>query len=391
MLKILIALVVSSALDTAVFKVALSMILTVFMVHSRRTRGFSHDLVKIYFVIFTVGLAGSIYYIIISNISGNLLEAQLYRNRFHLIELLFASTLYAFLITKSKKYIFELLFVGMGVNIVVGVYQFALNPFDRITFMFFEPSAAAMYYIFMFSLIIYEYSKMVNYYKYASYLFLAQGLLVFSKAQYVALLFSIFQQLRKTNILLVLILFLSGIYAMVKLQPALVNSITNFSSVFYEHGLKGLNASYQIYNTWSGRISAFYVSLNLILQNPLGIGFGSFNTMYSDFMSASGLYNYIWSGEIEHNYYGNYYYTSKSILMEIFVSTGFVGIVSYAYLFFRVFSQRKKYKYIYYTFCSLSIIGVIVELAPIFAYTAIVFALFYIENLNSDKLVNDIM
>lgn len=384
--KAIIAYLLSSAQDVAVVKIIVSIVLIISIIQNQKTP-FSPGIYSVSVILLLIlGSTNSILYMTTGEIPMESYHTQLMRVRFHFIEFMFAVILYQYFRTKSKQYIIDVLFIGIGFNILAGIIQLYFNKSGRISMLFYEPSAAGMYYIFIVSAIYHSRSILTIFQKRMFYLFGMIGLFIFSKAQYIALIILAIQQTKGKTRAYSAILMILSIYVLSVLQPELFHSIMNFTNVFYSYGMKGLNAMNGIYNTWASRISAFYVSIQLILEHPLGIGFGSFNVMYADYMRNHGLSDYIWSGEIISNSYGEYFFTPKSILMEIFVSTGLIGIFIYMRIFLLLFSNRKTLQHLYYAFISLTLMGLIVELAPFFAYMGVLVAMF--EKEKKDYRIN---
>ncbi|MDD2781652.1 hypothetical protein [Sulfuricurvum sp.] len=294
------------------------------------------------------------------------------RIRFTFIEIFFSIALYIYLQNKPIEYILRLLLIGVILNAIAGTIQFILEPFARIQMLFPEPSAAGYYYLFIF-FIIYEKFRhgwpMIG-----SRYFMLIGLAIGSKAQYALLLaVGLLHYLSPRRLIIFLSILVTFTYlfrAEIMGIPAVKYNI-NVAEVYWEQGLSGLNSSNRIWNTYSTRLAAIEGSVRCISENPLGIGFGSYDDWFKTNMKNTGLIN----SEINDVLWGKKYATSKSNLLELFVATGIFGIALYIYIGRYFYRYRHEHGYIFKSFVMLTLASLFIELSPMFIYLTILWVL----------------
>jgi len=149
-----------------------------------------------FFIFFLViyGVLGSFFYINSNILTGIEIEWIYNRNVLKINDLLFSIAIYYYLINKTYQEIIDLMFFVAALNGIVAIAQFIFPDLSRslsgrMTLLSMEPSHAALHYISVFWLVIYNKSsiKMLNY---LARLFIIFGLGIRSKVQLFSLLVS---------------------------------------------------------------------------------------------------------------------------------------------------------------------------------------------------------
>lgn len=370
--RLITSFLMSSQLDTAWLKVLF--ILTIIIgsiIKGNYSINYKDKISIALSLILFIGTFLSILYIFNHNLSSDDINTQLYRIRFHFIEIVFAIFLYFRLKKKSYNEIINLILLGLSMNIVVGLFQFFSGE-ERISLLFFEPSAAGLFYVFMIPLCLGIFNKKK---KYIGYLFLIIGIFIISKSQIIIAPVILFLQATKKQKVILLFLIPVVIFSLYFYNTEQIASISHVGKVLLNEGIRGLNETNHIWTSWTYRISSAYTSILLLFKYPLGIGFGSFNFEYAKEMYNSGLFQSISGTEISRALGGYIFNTPKSIILEIFVSCGIFGIIIYFFIFKSFWRIRKSNPPIFYSFIALTLSGLTVELAPIFTFIIILVAL----------------
>lgn len=332
--------------------------------------------------IYLVGTVSSLIYMAFDPHAYADMTNVLLRGRAFVIEIFFAIAMYLFLRDKSIEYVLQILLIGVVANALIGTAQFILEPFERIKMLFPEPSAAGYYYLFVF-FILYEKFRhgwpMVG-----SRYFMVLGLAIGSKAQYALLLaVAVLHYLSPRRLAVFLSILITVIYLFrteITSIPAVKYNL-HVAEVYWNQGLAGLNSSNRVWNTYSTRIGAIEGSLRCIAENPLGIGFGSFNSWFQVHMKNSGLDN----PETNAVLWGRAYASSKSNLLELFVATGVFGMALYAYIGSYFFRYRREHAYLFKSFIVLTLASLFIELSPMFTYLTVLWVLLEKERLKTMK------
>jgi len=332
------------------------------------------------FFLFLYGTTVAILFMLIDTHAYNDMYAIYLRVRLMLIELSFAIALYIYLQKKSIDYILKLLLIGIMANALVGTLQFIHTPFERVSMLFSEPSAAGYYYLFIF-FILYEKFKH-GWPMLISRYFMFLGLAIGSKAQYVLLLaVGVLNYLSPRRLILFLTVLISLTYLFrteIMSIPAVKYNLY-VAEVYMDQGLRGFKTQNRVWNTYSTRIAAIEGSIRCIAQNPLGIGFGSFNSWFRVHMANTGLDNPETNAIIA----GKLYASSKSNLLELFVATGIFGIAIYFYIANYFYRYRHQHGYLFKSFVMMTLASLFIELSPMFIYLTILWVLLEKEHQNN--------
>jgi hypothetical protein len=364
-LFILTIFLIASQLDTGKLKIAYIGMILLFINIKKIDKS-----ILFLIGIFLIGFFNAFIYLTLNNISLVETTNLLLRNVLYFIEIFFAIAVYMYLSRKSLKEILSILKYALLLNVIVGVFQLLIFHKLRLNFLFSEPSSAGFFYCFMIFIIIYkmEKSKVANTFKYL-------GLMIMSKAQFLVLgIIWFYRRTFKTKIIFILL----GILIIAFLIPYL-RAFTVFNQIFIvitslgEYGIKGLSLDFGIYDSFVVRLSGIIVAFHTLLEYPFGIGWGSFNSHFVNYVHANDLQYYLHGREIEGIISGEFYATPKSHLMELFVSTGIFG-VAFIISLFRIFHKSND-KYIFYAFISTILASLVIELAPFYLYLIILIVL----------------
>ena len=329
--------------------------------------------------LFAIGSIGSLIFMLIDIAAYKDAENVLLRNRSFFIEIFFAIALYLYLQKKTIDYILQILLIGIAANALLGTYELITAPRERISMLFPEPSAAGYYYMFVFFILVEKFKQ--RWPVYVTRYFIIIGLAIGSKAQYVLLIvIGFLHYISPKKIILFgmsLILFLSIFRAEITSIPTIKYNL-RVLNIYMESGLKNFKESNGVWGTYVTRVSAIDGSIRCIIQNPLGIGFGSYNSWFRVHMAHVGLDN----PEVNAILSGRLYASSKSNLLELFVATGIFGMVLYFYIGNYFYRYRKKYSYLFKSFLMLTLASLFVELNPMFTYITILWVLLEKERQN---------
>lgn len=379
-LAYLVAFLIGSRLDTAFLKILFIFLILGHIAISKKAE-IKYDSLKFYFLILIViGIINTGFYLAGTEISPHEKTNIFLRCRFYAIEIGFAIAVLIYLQGKTLRHIIWILAIGVMLNLCAGIVQFCLSPSERIRMLFPEPHGAGYYYCFIFFIAWYKMniSKTI---KIFSKVFVFFGLLIGSKTQFFAIALVLFIRCKnwlKIGIGIIIVLVICYFSA-----PILEKNIVLYQAVLtanslQKKGIVGLSTKSGIYGTWITRFSGIYVALKAIGSHPFGIGFGSFNSYFVNYMEISGLNAFVTGAEVDKIYQGVYYATPKSYLLELFVSTGIWGIAIYILIFLKVRKVTrcsKRANYLYYSFLSLTFVSAFSELAPFYTYIAIIMVL----------------
>ncbi len=348
------------------------------------------------FFLLIYGMTKSFFYIDSNVLTEIEIEWIYNRNILKIIDLLFAIAMYYYFITKSYQEIIDFIFFVAALNGIVAIAQFIYPELSRslsgrMTLMSFEPGHAALHYLSVFWLIIYNKSsiKILNF---LARLFIIFGLGIRSKIQLFTLLFTAsiynFKRLILSLCLILLIFNFSGLIDTFTLgknkikfcQPSSlcdqtywVSQDMNRFKKFVVDNEKTINLKPSYYI----RFFSLYYSYVAVKENVNGIGWGGFNTYYQRNSKDAGINITFFGNASEHKEIrlGTEETTSKSNFMEIIVATGLVGILFFSIYFSYMFKYREKNKGVYLTFISLLVAGMWIETSPFLALLAVTFLL----------------
>jgi hypothetical protein len=330
-------------------------------------------------LLFFIGFINSLIFIIIDIHAYNDILHVYLRNRAFFTEIFFAIALYLYLREKSIEYTLNILLIGVIANSIIGTAQFFMAPFERISMLFPEPSAAGYYYLFIFFILFEKFKH--GWPMLISRYFMFLGLAIGSKAQYVLLLaVGVLHYLSPKR----LILFLSVLISLTYLFRSEITSIPAIkynlyvAEVYMDQGLRGFKTQNRVWDSYSTRMAAIEGSVRCIIQNPLGIGFGSFNSWFRIHMANTGLDN----PEINDVLAGKLYASSKSNLLELFVATGIFGIALYFYISSYFYRYRREHGYLFKSFVMMTLASLFIELSPMFIYLTVLWVLLEKERQN---------
>ncbi len=309
-------------------------------------------------------------------------------NRQFFIEITFAMAMYVYLKYKDLQYIIETIFYAILFNVIVGTIEIATTFPKRISMLFPEPSAAGYFYLFIFFILLAK-LKEPPIYKYISRYYLVIGLAIGSKAQIILLFFVGMLKYFTPAKILAYILIVGGLAYifwddLMKIEAVKYN--LHVLDVYLNQGLGGFKEKEGIWGTYVTRISAIQGSILCILQHPLGIGYGGFNSWFPVHMAGVGFS----SEETDNIFAGINYASSKSNLLYFFVSTGIFGIALYAYWFKIFWDARKEYEYLFQSFVSLTLASTFIELNPMFVYIMLLFILKEKEDEEKEESIDEI-
>ena len=243
--------------------------------------------------------------------------------------------------------------------------------------LFPEPSSAGYYYLFVFFILLEKFRH--SWPMFLSRYFMIIGLAIGSKAQYLLLLAVAFLHYLSPKRL---IIFLTILFSTIYIFRTEITSIPvvkynmYVAKIYIDQGLSGLKGSNKVWNTYSTRIGAIEGSVRCIIENPFGIGFGSFNSWFQVHMKNSGLDN----PETNAVLWGRAYASSKSNLLELFVATGIFGIILYSYIGIIFYRYRREHGYLFKSFITLTLASLFIELNPMYTYLTVLWVLLEKEN-----------
>ena len=318
--------------------------------------------------------------------AGDDISALFYRARKHFIDFFVAYMFYLYFRGRPIDELFRVLLLGFLLNSFVGLVQFAMSPFSRVSMLFPEPSAAGYFWAAFILLLFGYYQKKII----LKYVIFFIGFLVSSKAQiltYLAYPVIRFFGGRKNNSKLVvalLIFCVSTYFIYGRIHVYLYDSSDQYRSVVllvqavYSLGLSGLSIEHGVYGTFVTRLSSIYLSFISLVEHPLGVGFGFFSV---DFGRLYGEHLYMGSvggGELEAVLRGEKFASSKSNFMEIIVSTGLVGVGLIAMFIVKLgrIARSTGGEYIYYSFLLFLVVSFLAELVNFYLYFYIYIILF---------------
>ncbi|MDH5601550.1 MAG: hypothetical protein OEY78_09630, partial [Gammaproteobacteria bacterium] len=278
----------------------------------------------------------SILLLVISLISLNIeLDNSIFlRNRYWFFQIILAISSFKFIaylvknentVYLSKIFFFSLMFLIL----VASVQLFLLGPF-KLKLLSSEPSQAGGVFLFWF--LGYFYLMNLCYNKFPNKFVVLISIIVFvlmgSKAIFLTvlllliLLFIFFLSIKQRVFVGLFISFISlSLLNIINIEY--IDKMVLLADVLILNGLDGLDFSYGIYDSFIVRVGSVITAIGIFIEQPLGIGFGVYNSLFSDYIAifvstkSSPELNMIISGQS--------YATPKSYLLEFILSTGIVG------------------------------------------------------------------
>ena len=347
--------------------------------------------------LFVWGCFASYLYIDINSVDNDMYFRFIDRAVLYFVHFLFAIAIYSYLSTKSFSYIKNVIFFGAAFNVIAGVIELIKEGFsweiDRMSFLSFEPSMAAVFYCTFFFFILSN-SVENKYLNFLSKSYLLFGVMIRSKIQFASIAFiftlsralsgiksflliaalTILFLLFSNEILDVLLYYLDSIernptqeqffWILKDLKFIIKNDL--FSFIYFNEMGK---PSYVI------RFSAIHISFYSLFDNFFGLGWGGFGHYFVSKLNELGFIIHVQDSlqggllinETDEIYSGIQEATPKSFLMEILVSTGIFGLLAFVALFYHFIKYYRMHKVIVLSFLSLLCVAFFVETASILA------------------------
>ncbi|UOY08833.1 hypothetical protein L0P88_09820 [Muricauda sp. SCSIO 64092] len=337
-------------------------------------------LVILFSFVFTSGTLISFWNILISKYDSIYTSDILYRIRFFWIRIFFSIGILIYVCRLSYQQILRFVYYISVPLTIAGLFQFLEAPFERVTMLASEHSAAGMYYVFMLPLLL-EYYKISKKSRFWIILFIILGLFIRSKAQILVLplmlLYFVFKSENKKLKRTVMGIVLVGIVSLpFILRIPQLNSINHFITVLREYGIGGLTEKNQIWTSFTLRFSSFLTAVQLFGENLLGTGFGAFHPEYILKMTSNSVQAQMTGIEITGTLKNELYATPKAIFFEYLVSCGLFFLVPIIFLIIRFYKSPVS-NLIKASMYSLIIISLMVELSPFLTFLAINMMLLY--------------
>jgi hypothetical protein len=302
----------------------------------------------------------------------------LLRIRYFLIRILFAMSVCIFLMRFSWEKILYLAYLIMIIHLIAGLYQLVFLDAKRIYMLTSEPSAAAMYYVFLAPLMI-GYFNINKRARFWIILFLMTGLLTQSKALFLVVPVLIFYFVIRSENKKIKTAFWITVFGGVLAAPFIlglheVERLVYFIQILKEQGIEGLTEQNRIWSTFTLRFSSVLTALQLMIEYPWGIGFGGFHSLYIEKMLSDSVQSTLTGVEIRGILNGELYATPKSIFLEYTVSCGIFFWLSMLVVSKKALSGNVPVT-IKASFIGLILISLIVELSPFMTFLGFILIL----------------
>lgn len=307
----------------------------------------------------------------------------IFRSRKFVIEFMVGLLVYFSLKRYSIYSLLEIFVLAFIVNIVAALIQLGVLG-GRVSMLFFEPSSAA-YFICSFFFLIYGLSKGVFYARFVSIGFFMATLLVASKAQVLLyLIYPLIRSFRLRSVALYLVcitvpaslLFYFYLHDYMYEKFLQYRGFSIFLNVLVDSGIAGLSADNDVFNTYVTRISSITVAVEMLFSEFLGKGFGYFGVEFLSVISDQILYSQTAGEEVSKILVGDVIASPKSKLLEVLISTGWLGVVVIAIASVRIFRNLSFEKFgLKASWIMFLMASLIVELNNFYLY-AFVFASF---------------
>ncbi|GAA4280198.1 hypothetical protein [Gaetbulibacter aestuarii] len=303
----------------------------------------------------------------------------LYRIRFFCIRIFFAFAVFIYLSRLDYTQVLKFVYYIAFLLAILGLFQVISNPFDRITMLSSEPSAAGMYYVFLAPLLLiyYDFNKRA---RPIILLYLIIGIFIRSKAQILVIPFYLFYFVFKSNnkklkrtVLFLIIITLLLTPMILKIKE--LQDISSFLDVLFNQGIKGLTEKNKIWSTFTLRFSSILTAIQMFIENPFGSGFGTFHPEYITKMTSSeNIQSFMTGIEISKTLNNELYATPKSIFFEYLVSSGLFFLLPLFYVLFK-FHKTEKSNLIKSSLYGLVLVSMMVELAPFMVFIIVLLVL----------------
>lgn len=322
-------------------------------------------------------------------LSDNIFNGQqaniiVFRTRRYFIDIFVALAVAGYFATITGQQILKILILAVAINVCVGWLQFLVSPFTRASMLFVEPSSAG-YFFSSFIFLVY-FALKLEFKRTTGFFYFISSLLISSKAQIaVYIAFPILRYLNVKGLMLLAVLIPLAVIAFIVFD---VHSILfNFSDqyrgfIFVANSLVSLGfadalSDSNTYGTYITRLSGIYLAVQMFVEYPWGIGFGAYSvffpTYYHEYFIFSGLAT---ANELKEILEGVKLATPKSALMELFVSTGVLGIVLlFVGSIVIIVKGSRISRYVPISFICFILASTLVELNNFFLYFSVFAAL----------------
>lgn len=379
-LKVYTAILMGSEIQSqylGALKVFFSFIIITKTVYERKTLDKSIVRLAIFFI---YGFIVSLFFIHRGSLDENQVNEILLRDRYFFIEIISGIAIYLYIKSKELKDIKQIILISIIINLFMIAYQIGTRENAReISGLFSEPSSAAMFYIFLLPLLFFFFAKKFSLEWFLTRAFIISAYFIRSKALYIVLiLYGAYNVFKSKNLMLRISLVFTLLFFLVLQKDVIMIIWEQVGFLFADktiYNLQDIVTSTVITDSFMARTSSLVFSINQIISNPLGYGFGLFDPLFKNMLSQGGYLNLIVMGEMHETAAGFVYATPKAYMTEIIFSTGIIG--SYVYLSIAKEFHRLRYNsaLIFHSFILLTIISMFVQLAPFFIYLGFLIAL----------------
>lgn len=386
--QILLALIIGSLNNTALLYTKLILV-ALFVTYTIVNHNILYidSIVRIYSLFLIAGILSSILFVIFNNIPADLADIPTYffstnskfsrgisiivnLNRQYLIEIIFSICLYYRLSEKPLNTIYSIIYYSVLLNLIALIAQILLtNKFFRLSLLFPEPSSAGYFYCFVFYILSIDYFKSNLHMKIISQGFRYLGILIFSKGQLISLFILSLLKIKLKSFMVILSVIFVIIFSYPRISNSLPNEITTtvteakiFSSFIVQDGISANGVA----STYITRYSSIFFAIKSIVQFPFGIGFGTFDSLFSKTLNSDKLPSIALSTELSDTGLGYSYGSPRSNLLELLLSSGLIAIIIMLKIFLIFYRNRIIHKEIYNAFLLFIIASLFLELNSFF-------------------------
>lgn len=315
-------------------------------------------------------------------------QTVFFRIRFFWIRILFALSICMYLMQLEYRKVLQFVFFIALPQLVFGVIELLILREGRIAMLTSEPSAAAMYYIFLSPLLL-EYIRYNPKVKLIVVAYLVVGLFIQSKAQILVIPILLTYLIFKSNNLWVKRIFIVAVLLGILLAPLLlsidqIDRIVYFLEILRAQGIEGLTEQNKIWSTFTLRFSASITAFQVFIENIFGAGFGGYHPLFIEKMTSGTIQSQLTGVEIRATLNNELYATPKSIFMEYLTSCGLFFLIPIILLVRKYILSTASY-FIKASFYMTNIIALMVELSPFLTFLAVSFVLFSKFKLEEEK------
>lgn len=300
-------------------------------------------------------------------------DSLVLRNRYWFFQFVLAISAYKFinhLLLNNKKLLFQFFSFSLYILLLIAIIQLiAVGPFS-LSLLSSEPSQAGGVLLFWFLGYVYLSSSFKNHK--SNLIIVTITLMIFllmgSKAIFLILLLFLFLVLLfrlsfKQKLSVFIFLFPVFFILFSNINFVYIDKLLLLANVLTSNGLAGLDYSFGIYDSFIVRVGSTLSAMKMILDYPYGIGFGVYNSLFSEYISM--FVSTKESSELNAIISGASYATPKSYFLELTLSIGAFGIFI---LLFDIFKEMMKANALF----KISILcilaqSMIVELTPFLA------------------------